>query len=129
MFEAFARILACLALGEVTAKLIHIPLPGPVLGMGFLYASLLVARGVSEPLTALADNSLPHLSVLFVPAGVGIIVHFGLLRADLLPILAAVVGGTLVTIAVTAAVVQAFFARTAGKLASAEAMDDVPVRP
>jgi putative effector of murein hydrolase LrgA (UPF0299 family) len=129
MFEAFARILACLVLGEVTAKVTHIPLPGPVLGLGFLYASLFVAGRVSEPLTALADNTLPHLSILFVPAGVGIIAHLDLLRADLLPILAAVIGGTLVTIAVTAATVEALVARAARRPASSEAVGDVPVQP
>jgi holin-like protein len=123
MSEAFARILTCLALGEFTAKLTDLPLPGPVLGMGFLYASLFFGRA-SEPLTALADNTLPHLSILFVPAGVGIIVHLDLLRADLLPILGAVIGGTLVTIGVTAAVIEALILCTARRFAPTEATDD-----
>ena len=48
-----------------------------------------------------------HLSLLFVPAGVGLMRHGGRLRAELLPIGVAILVSTAVTVAVTALVFQA----------------------
>jgi holin-like protein len=45
---------------------------------------------------------LSHLSLLFVPAGVGVLVHWERMRGQWTAIAAALVLGTLITLAVTA---------------------------
>lgn len=106
MVEAVARVLFWLALGEAVAWGWSVPLPGSVLGLIFFTCELLACRQAPASVSALADGVLPHLTVLFVPAGVGAIAHLDLLRADLIPILGAVLGGTLVTVAVTSASIE-----------------------
>jgi holin-like protein len=113
MIQAFAVLLICQLAGETAMRALALPLPGPVAGMGLLFAWLLwrprrsgSTNELPEALGAAADGLLRNLSLLFVPAAVGVIQHFDLLRAQALPILAAVVGSTLLTIAVSAWVFQ-----------------------
>jgi putative effector of murein hydrolase LrgA (UPF0299 family) len=88
--------------GEVTARLAHLPVPGPVIGMGLLFLTLLWRGGVPESFAATARGLLGHLSLLFVPAGVGVMLHARLLQAEWPAITASLVGSTIITIAVTA---------------------------
>jgi holin-like protein len=62
---------------------------------------------VPSPLRQTANGILQHLSLLFVPAGVGVMVHVNRLRGEWLPITVAIVVSTLLTIACTALVMQA----------------------
>ena len=70
--------------------------------MVLLFGGLLVHGSIPEPLAGVADALLSHLSLLFVPAGVGVMLHFRLLGEDWLPLSLAIVGSTVLTIAVTA---------------------------
>lgn len=101
-------LLACQLAGEVIARAAGMPVPGPVLGMVLLFAGLLVKGGVPEGLQQTATGVLGHLSLLFVPAGVGVMAHLSLLEAEWDALLAALVGSTVATIAVTALVMKAF---------------------
>ncbi|MDR0213824.1 MAG: CidA/LrgA family protein [Comamonas sp.] len=65
--------------GEALAHLFNLPFPGPVVGMLLLVISLKLHR-VREPVHAAASYLLSHLSLLFVPVGVGVITHLDLLR-------------------------------------------------
>lgn len=91
-------------IGEVISKGLDLPLPGPVVGMALLFATLVVKGGLPDDLKGTADGLLKHLSLLFVPAGVGVILHLHLLRAEWQAISAALVFSTIATIAVTALV-------------------------
>lgn len=84
-----------------------LPVPGPVLGMLLLLAWLLLRGGVPESVGRTADTLLAHLSLLFVPAGVGVLVHWERMRGQWAAIAAALVLGTLLTLAVTALTMQA----------------------
>ena len=59
-----------------------------------------------EALGGLADRVLQLFGLFFVPAGVGVVAYWPLLRADIAAITAALVGGTIVTIGVTALVAE-----------------------
>lgn len=90
--------------GEVSVLLLRLPVPGPVLGMIMLFLTLLV-RG--RPVVAMDTASsalLSHLSLLFVPAGVGMITHFDHIAEEWLPIGVALVLGAIITLAATAAI-------------------------
>jgi holin-like protein len=90
--------------GEISVLLLGIPVPGPVLGMIMLFLTLLVRRGSSESLDAGSGALLSHLSLLFVPAGVGMMVHFDRITHGWLSISVALVLSTVVTMAATAAI-------------------------
>lgn len=112
MIQALALILALQWTGEVVARIFHIPVPGPVLGMIVLLVGLVLRarRGppeeVPESLDAVSGTLLRHLSLLFVPAGVGVIVHLQRLYKYAIPLGAAVILGTAVAFAVTGVVTQ-----------------------
>lgn len=102
MLEALTLILVCQLAGEVGVLLTGLPVPGPVVGMLLLLGWLFLRGGVTEPVGRTADALLAHLSLLFVPAGVGVLVHWERMRGEWAAIAAALVLGTLVTLAVTA---------------------------
>ena len=91
-------------IGEVAVRLLAWPVPGPVLGMILLFVFLLIRKGVSEPLANASSGLLTHLSLLFVPAGVGVMVHGDRLMAEWLPVVAVLLVTTVLTMLVTAAV-------------------------
>lgn len=84
--------------GEGTARLFGLPVPGPVVGMLMLFTALLFRKRVPESLGAAADGLARHLSLLFVPAGVGVMLHFARLAEDWVPIVAALLVSTVLTL-------------------------------
>ncbi len=107
MLGAITLLLVYQLLGEVIVLVLALPVPGPVVGMLLLFASLALRGGAGAPLRDTANRLLSHLSLLFVPAGVGVMTHFARLGDEWLPIAAALVGSTVITIAVTALVMRA----------------------
>ncbi|MBU4529482.1 MAG: CidA/LrgA family protein [Hoeflea sp.] len=101
MLSALTLILTCQLAGELITRFLGLPVPGPVAGMVILFALLALKGKVPDDIGVVADGLLRHLALLFVPAGVGIMAHLGLIGQDWLPISVAVVGSTLATIAVT----------------------------
>jgi holin-like protein len=101
MLEALTIILTCQLIGELIVVGTGIPLPGPVVGMVLLFVGLLIRGGVPEELDRVSASLLQNLSLLFVPAGVGVMTHLALLEAQWLPISVSLVVSTLLTIAVT----------------------------
>ena len=117
MLGALTILLVFQLIGEVLAQLFALPVPGPVIGMALLFAALALRGGPSPELRDTAQNLLQHLSLLFVPAGVGVMLHFHRIGDEWLPLAASLVGSTVLTIAVTALVLRALSRRaeTAGK--------------
>ena len=95
-------ILACQLAGELIVKAAGLPVPGPVGGMVILFCGLLIRRGIPDGLQKVGDALLANLSLLFVPAGVGVMLHARLIGKDWLPISVALIVSTALTIAVTA---------------------------
>lgn len=92
--------------GEISVRLIDVAIPGPVLGLAYMLVFLWLHqkwRG-TEPLalTRVASNLLAHLSLLFVPAGVGIMLHFEKIVQQWQPVVIALLVGSCVTLIVTA---------------------------
>ena len=77
--QGMTWLLTLQLVGEALARLLMLPFPGPVVGMLLLVASLHF-RVLREPVHAAATYLLSHLSLLFVPVGVGVITHLDLLR-------------------------------------------------
>ena len=101
MLQALTLLFLCQLAGEVAVRAAGIAFPGPVLGMGLLFAGLLVAGRTGAGLGAVADTILKNLSLLFVPAAVGVMQQAGLIAANALAIGTALVVSTLLTLVVT----------------------------
>jgi putative effector of murein hydrolase LrgA (UPF0299 family) len=102
VLTALATLLVCQLAGEVIVRALSLPLPGPVVGMALLFVLMLARAPLPEDLGHTADGLLRHLSLLFVPAGVGVVQHIGMLGRDGLQLVAVVVLGTAITLTVTA---------------------------
>lgn len=92
--------------GEVSVRLLALPVPGPVMGMVMLFLTLMIRGRVVKTVEPASSALLSHLSLLFVPAGVGLIVHFNRLGSEWLPIGVTLLLSTIITMAVTALVMQ-----------------------
>ncbi len=103
--RGFAFLLLLQTAGEAIARGLSLPLPGPVVGLILLLPALGVAA-LRPPVAAAADLLLSHLSLLFVPVGVGVIVHLQLLTRHGLALLAVFVASTWIGIVVTAWVLK-----------------------
>ena len=108
MLEQITRVMLWLCVGEIAVRSGLLPLPAPVTGLILLYVELTVRKKLPDDLGALADRVLQFLGMLFVPAGVGVIAYLDLLKAEAVPILLAVIGGTAITLFVTAIVANRF---------------------
>lgn len=106
MLGALTVLLVYQLIGEVLVQLLALPVPGPVVGMLLLFLSLVVRGAAPEWLRVTANGLLSHLSLLFVPAGVGVMLHFERLGAEWLPIVVSLVASTVLTIGVTALVMR-----------------------
>ena len=104
--RGFALLLLLQAAGETLARFLSLPVPGPVIGMVLLLPALGL-RAVRTPVAEAAQVLLSHLSLLFVPVGVGVITHLGLVSTWGLQLLVALVVSTWVGMAVTALVLRA----------------------
>lgn len=104
MLNYLTLIFCCQLVGELFVTMTRIPIPGPVLGMAILFTGLVIKNDLPAELAGVSDALLRNLSLLFVPAGVGILLHVGLLGDDWLPISTALVISTVLTIGVTATV-------------------------
>ena len=106
VLQGLAWLLLCQSAGEAITRLAHLPLPGPVLGLLLLIA-LLQWPPVRGAIGAAADALLAHLSLLFVPVGVGVMTHLDLLSTYGLRLLVAITLSTWIGLAVTAGVLRA----------------------
>jgi holin-like protein len=102
MIHALTLILACQLAGEAMTRLFGWPAPGPVLGMALLFALMLSSGRIAELVTPTGTGILRHLSLLFVPAGVGVIGHLQQLGANGLGLALALIGSTVLALAMGA---------------------------
>ncbi|THD85310.1 CidA/LrgA family protein [Aliigemmobacter aestuarii] len=104
MIHALLVILGAQLAGEAIAQALGLPLPGPVLGLILLVAGFATIPGLLALVRPVAQGILGHLSLLFVPAGVGVVGHLDRLGASGLPLILAIVLSTVLAIAVGALV-------------------------
>lgn len=104
MIEAGILLLLCQLAGESIVRAIDMPVPGPVLGTVLMLAFLALRKNVPAGLDKTSHDLLANFSLLFVPAGAGIILHVQRLEAEAVALLAALILSTALTIAVAALV-------------------------
>lgn len=110
MLDSIFIIFMFQLVGEATQKYFALPVPGPVIGLVLMLVCLLWTKRTNLPLIAdqrdrLVNTSqqlLGYLSLLFVPIGVGVIMHLQLLEAQLVQIIGVITVGTIFTMVFTA---------------------------
>ena len=120
MIASLALILLAQLVGEAIARGAHVPIPGPVIGMGLMFGFLLLRdttrfglpRFLPKPLTdgtleTTARGLLMNLSLMFVPAGVGVVGRLDLLRAQGVKLAIVLVVSTALSLLVTVLVFRA----------------------
>ena len=112
--RGLAWLLAFQSLGELISRGLSLPLPGPVLGLIFMLVGLRW-RLVRKPVRECADFLLAHLSLLFVPVGVGVMTHLALLTQYGFRILLVIALSTWIGLAVTALVLYGLPGRGEGR--------------
>ena len=111
MIASLSVILICQLIGEAAVRALRVPVPGPVVGLALLFVILIMrdhftvlARGPlrENAVEGTAKGMLAHLSLLFVPAGVGVVQQLDLLATRGLAIFVILAASVLVTLLVTA---------------------------
>lgn len=114
MIAALAALLGCQLAGEVFVRAFALPLPGPVAGLGLLFTALVLRGRLTIPaegrssgdvpaaLGSVSDALLRNLSLLFIPASVGVIKYLDVLREHAVAILLAIAVSTTLALVVTA---------------------------
>jgi holin-like protein len=112
MIASLSLILLCQLAGEVFVRGLGVPMPGPVIGLVLLLVLLLardrlavLSRGPLRPdgVEPVAKNMLAHLSLLFVPAGVGVVQKLDLIAEHGFGIFAILAVSVVITLLVTVA--------------------------
>jgi putative effector of murein hydrolase LrgA (UPF0299 family) len=102
MLQAFVILLGFQLAGEILVRLVPVGIPGPVAGMVMLAVACIASLKVRIACEKAAAVLLGNLSLLFLPAAVGVVQFLPLLAKQGLVIGAAIVGSTVLALAVTA---------------------------
>ena len=102
--RGLAWLLVFQSIGEVLSRGLSLPLPGPVVGLVLLLVCLRFEL-VREPVSECAGFLLSHLSLLFIPVGVGVMTHLALLAQYGGRMLLVIAVSTWIGLGVTAAVI------------------------
>lgn len=98
MILTLAIILSFQLVGEAASRGLDLPLPGPVVGLLLLVAACILRPDLAQRIRSTTEGLLQHLSLFFVPAGVGVVAHMDLIRTHGLGLAAAIIGSTVLAI-------------------------------
>ena len=112
MLKSVFIILLYQLTGELFQKFFGLSIPGPVIGLVLLLLTLLLiqkrerAGPIKEDLYNSAEILLNYLPLLFIPVGVGVVMHLSLLEDNLASVVLVIILGTLLTLALTGYVME-----------------------
>ncbi len=111
MIAALTWLLLYQLTGEILVHVLALPVPGPVIGMALLFLTLVIrghtGRPIPQSMQRTANVLLQHLSLLFVPAGTGVMIYLQLIADEWLPITSALIISTVGGMTVTALILKA----------------------
>ena len=100
-------------LGEAIQKIFEINIPGPVIGLILLLLSFIFfskrltqSKKMIKEISVTSNQIINYLSLLFVPIGVGVVMHINYLGDNLFKIFSIITIGTLATLIFTAFVME-----------------------
>lgn len=106
MLNTLLTLLVFQTLGEGLVYVLSLPIPGPVIGMLLLLIYLILKKDLAVKLAPTASQLLSNMALLFVPACVGISIHLHRIAEEWLAISVALIVSTVVSIVVTAFVID-----------------------
>lgn len=106
MLNGMALLLFFQLMGEGIVRLSGWPMPGPVLGMLLLLLWLALRKRSPRDLDTTTDGLLKYLALLFVPAGVGVMVYFDALGETWWKLAVTLLASAVVTLVVTGLTMQ-----------------------
>lgn len=86
--------------------MLSFPIPGNVVGMVLLTLALVFDIVRLEDVEKEAELLVRNMSVMFIPPGVGIVLYWGLIKSQAVPIFTALIVSFIVTIILTAKLVE-----------------------
>lgn len=107
LINGLLQLLVFQALGELLSKFLIPFIPGPVIGLAVLLAYLGVKGAVPQRIELVGGTILQHLGLLFIPASVGVVMYWPLLKEHFAAVLIALALSVTATILVTALVLKA----------------------
>ena len=113
MLSPLILILTSQLAGEILTRSLGLPVPGPVLGMVALTIAFSLSPPLREAMRPVAQGILGHLSLLFVPAGVGVVGNLTVLSGMATGLALAIIASTALAIA-AGALTFALVARLTG---------------
>jgi len=102
MLNAVTTLLVFQLAGEAATQAFDLPVPGPVVGMLLLFVVLSARLPLARRLLETAQDMLQHLSLLFVPAGVGVMLHVRRVTDEWLALVVALIISTILAVVMTA---------------------------
>ena len=113
MLNSIFTILLFQLIGEFIQKFTEISIPGPVIGLILLLSVLLIRAkyfkehySIENSLVDFSERFLTYLPLLFIPVGVGVVMHLSLLEENLISVISIIVLGTLLTLALTGFIME-----------------------
>lgn len=106
MIRGLVILLLYQGVGEILARGLSSPVPGPVIGLVLLLVTLLWRQKTNADLQMVATGLTSHLGLLFVPAAVGVVSFLPMLSGHMLSILAVLVLSVVLAMASTALVLK-----------------------
>ena len=111
MLYAFTALLGFQLLGELTARLTRLPLPGALWGTLFLLAALLLYKRLPKALEQAGNSLLQNMMLLFIPTIAGVMLEFDRLAREWQPFVLACIGGAMLTFIATGLTFHFFLSR------------------
>ena len=115
MLNSIFTIFLFQLIGEFIQKFTKISIPGPVIGLILLLGVLLIRakyfkehQSIENSLVDFSERFLTYLPLLFIPVGVGVVMHLSLLEENLISVIGIIVLGTLLTLALTGFIMEKF---------------------
>lgn len=113
MLNSIFTIFLFQLVGEFIQKFFEISIPGPVIGLILLLTVLLIKNKYSNAPTYLENDLMRscqslinYLPLLFIPVGVGVVMHLSLLEENLISVISIIILGTLLTLALTGFIME-----------------------
>lgn len=116
LVKQFMTLFLVLFLGDIVAYVLKIPIPGNILGMLLLTIGLMKGFVQLKDVEEAGKILLDHLPIFFIPASVGIMLYFDLIRSQLAGILIPTILSIIIGLYVTGKVVDFFVKKNGGKV-------------
>ena len=124
LYVQFMIILIFSLIGEAISTLFHLPVPGSIIGLVLLFLALEFKIIRLRHIDTVGNFLLSNMTILFLPAAVGIMEKFNDIKDYLLPITIIILGAILLNVAVIGLVVQFVKTRYEGDYVKKGASND-----